>query len=369
MVRCLQSSSDDDEFCLQPNTDVSWAIAHLPLAGNSLSPCPSENVLIFRPALESLTKCKISHRLLKTMVRVFLFPGFLLRNPCPFRFLVLFIWPWAPPTRFRSFSDVSVFAVFRDVTVSGMQPVSISCDRHAQHPFKLKIHICLFFFFFSVGKFSFFLWRFPHLFSLSVATIVRVLVFFSGTAFHGLRLRNLLLRSKPRGLYLSQKFPYLLERNQRSLHKEAGRLMGGGRWKYGLELASFSSITCLLSKTRSHLTAERETGLTPGDLVSSYHGVGEPSPFLGCCPLFCKRKCGRDYLPSPMKQQALLTRCRVKNLWEEGCETSQALVESGEMLLAGTSELAVLRFKMRWGVSLFPLCFLRQQSLQWQLQR
>lgn len=122
--------------------------------------------------------------------------------------------------------------------------------------------------FFSLGKFSLFLWWFPPLFSLSVTTIVRILVFFSGTAFHCLSLRNLLLRSKHRGLYLSRKFPYLLEGNQRSLHKEAGRLVGGGGWKYGLELASFSSITCLITKTSSHLMAERETGPTPGSLGS-----------------------------------------------------------------------------------------------------
>lgn len=135
-----------------------------------------------------------------------------------------------------------------------------------------------------------------------------MLVFFSGTVFHCLSLRNLLLRSKHRDLYLSQKFPYLLERNQRSLHKEAGRLVGGGEWKYGLELASFSSITCLVTKTSLHLTAEREPGLTPGNLdsilsVASYHGVvlGKPSLFLSCCPLFCKWKCGRYYLPRLIK--------------------------------------------------------------------
>lgn len=135
-----------------------------------------------------------------------------------------------------------------------------------------------------------------------------MLVFFSGTAFHCLSLRNLLLRSKHKGLYLSQKFPYLLERNQKSLHKEAGRLVGGGGWKYGLELASFSSITCLITKTSSHLMAERETGLTPGNLISivsvvSYDWVvlGKPSQLLGCCPFFCKQKCGRDYLPSLIK--------------------------------------------------------------------
>lgn len=128
-----------------------------------------------------------------------------------------------------------------------------------------------------------------------------MLVFFSGTAFHCLSLRNLLLRSKHKGLYLSQKFPYLLERNQKSLHKEAGRLVGGGGWKYGLELASFSSITCLITKTSSHLMAER--GLVSIVSVVTYDWVvlGKPSQLLGCCPFFCKRKCGRDRLPSLIK--------------------------------------------------------------------
>lgn len=149
---CLKSSLDDDEFWPQPNSDASLAVLCLLLAGNFLRRCLSENALIFHPMLESLTKRKIlgwkpfSHTISKTMVRVFLHPGLLLRNPCPLWFLVLFIWLLALPTLFRSFPDFSLCSQSSEMSQFQVCRVFILCERHSEHPFKLEIHICSFVF-------------------------------------------------------------------------------------------------------------------------------------------------------------------------------------------------------------------------------